>query len=129
VVPPEFTTIIDLADSPFSARRSLSTFPLANLEEAFDVPILEPNYVSNAQSHLLGRSVLNVRQERQDHEWKTMRAEEKSSRLSKAIALTQTSDIGKSQFSKTIVEKRNRLIDSFRFSRRSSQISIFPLSR
>ncbi|GAA5914301.1 uncharacterized protein JCM6883_001805 [Sporobolomyces salmoneus] len=93
VVPPEYTTVTDLLNSPFVARRSLSTFPLSHLENAFGIKVLEPRYVHHATSHLLGRSVLNGIEERQDQKWKAVPKQEKARRVDTAIALTRVSDI------------------------------------
>ncbi|GAA5981414.1 hypothetical protein JCM5350_004055 [Sporobolomyces pararoseus] len=93
VVPPEFSTITDLPNSPFVTRRSLSTFPLSHLERAFDVRILEPRYVEHAQAHLLGRSVLTEQELRTDRGWRALPTRESNRRLDTAIALTRISDI------------------------------------
>ena len=55
---------------------------------------LEPRYIQHATSHLLGRSVLNGREERRDRLWRDLPKREKARKLHTAIALTRVSDIG-----------------------------------
>lgn len=94
MVPPEYAAVSDLPESSFVARRSLSTFPLSHLEGAFGIKVLEPRYIQHATSHLLGRSVLNGREERRDRLWRDLPKREKARKLHTAIALTRVSDIG-----------------------------------
>ena len=98
IVPPAFVTISDVPDTPPLSRHSPSTFPLAHLETAFGIKILEPTYVEHSQSQLLGQSSLDPRKGRDDKKWNAVTKKEKQRRTNTAVSLSRPSEVGKYLF-------------------------------
>lgn len=93
ILPPTFLTVNEVVDTPSLARHSPSTFPLAHLERAFGVQVLEPEYIEHAQAHLLGQSTLDHRRTRDDGEWNSMSRREHKRRTDAAISLDRPSEV------------------------------------
>lgn len=83
-----------MPNTPPLSRHSPSTFPLAHLETAFDIKILEPTYVEHAQAHLLGQSALDPRKGRDDKKWNAVSKKEKQRRTDTAVSLARASEVG-----------------------------------
>ncbi|GAA5935999.1 uncharacterized protein JCM15063_002677 [Sporobolomyces koalae] len=90
ILPPTFVTVNEVADLPSMARHSPSVFPLAHLETAFGVTVLEPEYVEHAQAHLLGQSSLDQKKTRDDH---FLTKQEQRRRADAAVSLARPSEI------------------------------------
>jgi len=90
--------------------------------------MLEPNYIAHAQSHLLGKSALELGAQRTDKRWQDLPLSEKQRRTDTAISLTRTSDIGESTYLSsyrkriTLLNRPLRIIDLRRYSTFSSLI-------
>ncbi|GAA6064304.1 hypothetical protein JCM10212_002736 [Sporobolomyces blumeae] len=93
VLPPAFVTVTDLPAAQPKAVQGPAAYPVAHLEIAFNVTVLEPKYIRHAQGHLLGQSTLDPKKAREDPAWTRMSRRAKKAREDIAVALTKTSEI------------------------------------
>ncbi|GAA5898452.1 hypothetical protein JCM5296_000436 [Sporobolomyces johnsonii] len=92
VLPPDHATITDLPSAPF-VRDAYSTFPLAHIQQALNITMLEPDYVEHASSQLIGQSTLEPAEQREDGWWDTLGWKERERRRDASVALTRVAEL------------------------------------